>query len=336
MTLPKAYIISHEKINDKSFAVLIGSINENQTFSGVVYDEVTVKTDSRPISVKTWLDIQNFNQNYLKMEFVAKLDSIPEHVEIINFCKTLVNRKYTSEMFARILFQKITGEKVKFMENYNPDVLTPHDFCGLETISTIEKYFQEDIPKNYLKKQILDEILSAGTGGVLGYLGAAQTAEICYSYLGITGGIAGGVVGALTVGVWSYLESFKHFDRLTRFSMKNILENPTDFSVDDAYNYFGVYPSCLNAEINNVSRKMLTVFLENGQNDEVEKVLWYYGIIAEVRHREVENEKIPRVTKEKIVVKSKNDDEKRSITQIGINGISRVVNLASQVFIKLG
>lgn len=56
----------------------------------------------------------------------------------------------------------------------------------------------------------------------------------------------------------------------------------------------------------------------------------------------MENDKIQKVSKEEVVVKSKltvknnNNEEKRSITQIGINGISRVVNLASQVFIKLG
>lgn len=353
MSYPKVYIISNQKscdqknIRQKYFAILLGSINKNTEFTGTIYDEVTTKTDDQPISLKTWLDIQNFNQNYLKMEFVSKINcdagSIPEHSEIFDFCQTLTNRKYSSGIFARFVFEKISGEKLqnKFFDdnsdNRNYEILNPHELSGLKTVSTVQNYLQDKIPQTQVVKKIIDEVLSGSVGSVLGYFGATKTAQICYSGLGVSGGIAGGVVGALTVGVWSYLESYVYFDGITRNIMKRSLESPTDFSLDDAYNYFGIYPNCSNAEINDVANSMLNVFMLRGQLEEIEKVAWNYAIISEVRYRDVEQDKIAKVKvgrNEKFEVKNK--VEKLTITQIGMHGVSKVVNIASQVFIKLG
>lgn len=82
---------------------------------------------------------------------------------------------------------------------------------------------------------------------------------------------------------------------------------------------------------------MLNVFMLRGQLEEIEKVAWNYAIISEVRHRDVEQDKIAKVKvgrNEKFEVKNK--VEKLTITQIGMHGVSKVVNIASQVFIKLG
>jgi len=348
------YILSNQKSSknssQKSFAVLLGSINKNTEFTGTIYDEVTTKTDDQQISVKTWLDIQNFNQNYLKMEFVSKVNCdsgsiciVPNHSEIHNFCQTLTNRKYSSSMFAKVVYEKISGEKLKnkfFDDNSgktDTEILNPHELSGLKTVSTVQDYLPDMIPQTQVINKILDEILSSSVGSVLRYFGATQTAQLCYSGLGVSGGIAGGVVGALTVGVWSYLESYVYFDRITRSIMKKSLDSPVDFSLDDAYNYFGIYPNCSNAEINNVAKSMLEVFMLRGQLDEIEKVAWNYAIIAEVRYRDVEQDKVvKRKVNPNENLESKNKTEKRTITQIGMNGVSKVVNFASQVFIKLG
>lgn len=70
------------------------------------------------------------------------------------------------------------------------------------------------------------------------YFGALTTSLLSADMFGSCGGVAGAVVGALTIGVWTYLECYKKTDDVTRY----LLDVPPRPALDEAYNYsaFGI------------------------------------------------------------------------------------------------
>jgi len=151
---------------------------------------------------------------------------------------------------------------------------------GYEFYKNIKQWKNNQISAKRCAKNILDEageLIGNCFGGVVGATYGASAGAIFGPFGVVVGGVAGGVFGSL-MGADMFRNWFAK-------KTEEILSCPADIAVERAYDFFGLSPTCTNADINKRYKELSLRYHpdKGGDKDKFVELQTHHAILKAAR-----------------------------------------------------